>query len=117
MINGVHVLLHTTDAEKDRAFFRDVLGFPSVDAGEGWLIFAMPPGEMGVHPADGKEKHELYLMCDDVNKTVAELKAKGVALTRDIKDEGWGLVTGIILPSGGELGLYEPRHLTALKSK
>src|SRR5207247_11480819 len=101
----------------DSAFFLDVIGFPSVDAREGWLIFAMPRGEMRVHPDDGKEKHELYLMCDDVNKTVAELKAKGVALTRDIKDEGWGLVTGIILPSGGELGLYEPIHLTAVNAK
>jgi len=115
MITGVHALIYTKDAEKDRAFFRDVLGFPTVDAGEGWLIFALPPGEMGVHPVHDREKHELYLMCDDVNKTVGELKAKGVNFTGGIKDEGWGLVTGIKLPGGSELGLYEPRHPTAIK--
>ena len=117
MINGVHALIYTKDAEKDRLFFRDVLGFPHIDSGDGWLIFALPPTEMGVHPVmeGGREMHELYLMCDDVKKTVAELKAKGVTFTQEISDRGWGLVTGIKLPSGGELGLYEPRHPRANK--
>lgn len=119
MINGVHALLYTKDAEKDRAFFRDVLEFPCLDAGEGWLIFALPPAEMGVHPVmdGGREMHELYLMCDDVNKTIEELKAKGATFVGDISDRGWGLVTTIKLPSGSQLGLYEPRHPLANEIK
>jgi hypothetical protein len=110
MITGVHALIYTTDAEQDRAFFRDVLEFPSVDAGGGWLIFALPPAELAAHPAEEGGRHELYLMCDDVQATVAELKAKGVDLAASITHEGFGLVTAIRLPGGGELGLYQPRH-------
>src|SRR5918911_3829089 len=113
MITGAHALIYTPQAESVRAFFRDVLGFSSVDAGHGWLIFALPPAEMGIHPAEGSS-HELYLMCDDIRATVAELSAKGVEFSRPVSDEGFGLVTAIKLPGGGELGLYEPRHPTAL---
>jgi catechol 2,3-dioxygenase-like lactoylglutathione lyase family enzyme len=116
MINGAHTIVYSKDAEKLRAFFRDVLGWNSVDAGLGWLIFALPPGEIAVHPAEhGAEAgtHELFLMCDDVKKTVAELKSKGVEL-EEITEAPWGLVTSIKLPDGGKLGLYQPRHPTAL---
>jgi catechol 2,3-dioxygenase-like lactoylglutathione lyase family enzyme len=112
MITGAHAVVFTRDAEATRAFFRDVLGFPSVDAGGGWLIFALPPAEVAAHPAEGDERHELYLMCDDIEATAAELRAKGVELSRSVSDEGWGLVTAIRMPGGGELGLYEPRHPT-----
>jgi catechol 2,3-dioxygenase-like lactoylglutathione lyase family enzyme len=108
MITGAHVILYSRDADADRAFFRDVLQYPHVDAGGGWLIFKLPPGEVAVHPADGPS-HELYLMCDDVTATVEQLAAKGVTCG-EVSDEGWGLLTSIRLPGGGELGLYEPRH-------
>jgi predicted enzyme related to lactoylglutathione lyase len=114
MIIGVHALIFTTDAERDRAFFRDVLEFPSVDAGDGWLIFGLPPAELAAHPAEQGGQHELYLMCDDVDATVAELKAKGVDVARPISDEGFGLATAIRLPGGSELGLYQPRHPSPL---
>jgi catechol 2,3-dioxygenase-like lactoylglutathione lyase family enzyme len=110
MITGAHAIVYTRDAEADRAFFRDVLGFPSVDAGGGWLIFALPPAELAAHPSDDGGRHELYLMCDDINATVAELEGKGVELARPVSDEGFGLLTALVLPGGGELGLYEPRH-------
>ena len=113
MITGVHAVLFSTDADSVRAFFRDVLELPSVDAG-GWLIFALPPAELAAHPAEEGGRHELYLMCDDVRATVAELERKGVAFTRPITDEGFGLLTSLTLPGGGELGLYEPRHPTPL---
>jgi catechol 2,3-dioxygenase-like lactoylglutathione lyase family enzyme len=106
-------LIYSKKAEETRAFVRDVLGFRSVDAGHGWLIFAAPPTELAIHPAEGEEYHELYLMCDDVDATVAELNAKGVQ-TREIQDQGWGRVTQIVLPSGDEFGLYEPRHPMAI---
>ena len=112
MITGAHAIVFTSDAEATRGLFRDVLGFPSVDAGGGWLIFALPPAEVAAHPADGDERQELYLMCDDIAATAEELRAKGVELSRPISDEGWGLVTAIRMPGGGELGLYEPRHPT-----
>ncbi len=108
MITGSHVIIYSSDAEADRAFFQDVLKYPHVDAGGGWLIFKLPPGEVAVHPAQ-QQSHELYLMCDDVNATVEDLKAKGVSCG-EVSDEGWGLLTSIRLPGGGELGLYEPRH-------
>jgi predicted enzyme related to lactoylglutathione lyase len=114
MITGVHAVIFTSDAERDRAFFRDVLELPSVDAGGGWLIFALPPAELAAHPADEGGGHELYLMCDDVHATVAELKAKGVDVAGSISDEGFGLVTAIRLPGGGELGLYQPKHPSPL---
>ena len=115
MINGMHALLYSKDADGTRAFFRDVLGFESVSAGHGWLIFALPPAELAIHPAEGGgDRTEMYLMCDDVEATVAELQAKGVKTTRPISDQGWGRVTALALPGGGEIGLYEPRHPTAL---
>jgi catechol 2,3-dioxygenase-like lactoylglutathione lyase family enzyme len=115
MITGVHAIIFTTDAQGDRAFFQDVLEFPSVDAGGGWLIFALPPAELAAHPAEEGGRHELYLMCNDVHATVAELKAKGVDFAGAISDEGFGLVTTIRLPSGGHLGLYQPKHASPLE--
>jgi hypothetical protein len=112
MITGAHAIVFTEDADALRAFFRDVLEFPSVDAGGGWLIFALPPAELAAHPADEGGRHELYLMCDDVEATVRELERKGVEFTGPIEDEGFGLVTSIRLPGSGQLGLYEPRHPT-----
>jgi catechol 2,3-dioxygenase-like lactoylglutathione lyase family enzyme len=107
MITGAHTVLYSRDADALRAFFRDVLGFPSVDAGGGWLIFGLPPAELAAHP--GETGTELYLMCDDLEATMAELRSKGVELG-PVADQGWGRVTTIALPDGGELGLYEPRH-------
>lgn len=111
MINGAHVILYSQDAEADRAFIRDVLGFSGVDAGGGWLIFQLPPGEVAVHPA-GAPSHELYLMCDDLEETLAGLDAKGVAVSAS-EDAGWGVRASVTLPGGGELGIYQPRHPTA----
>ena len=110
MIGGVHAVVFTQHAEADRAFFRDVLELPFVDAGQGWLIFALPPAELAAHPTEGASRHELYLTCDDLEATMAELGAKGAVFTREVSDQGWGLLTAIALPGGGELGLYEPRH-------
>src|SRR4030095_17111989 len=110
MITGLHAVIVTGDAAQDRAFFRDVLELPFADAGDGWLIFALPPAELAAHPADEAGRHELYLMCDDVHATVAELQAKGVDIARPVSDEGVGLRTAIRLPGGVALGLYEPRH-------
>ena len=113
MITGVHAVVYSPDAERVRAFLAEVLGFASVDAGGGWLIFALPPAELAAHPTqDATGRHELYLMCDDLQETVQELEGKGVELSRPIRQERWGLVTAIRLPDGGELGLYEPRHPT-----
>ena len=111
-IDAVHVTVFSRDAEATRAFFRDVLELDSVDAGGGWLIFALPPAELGVHPTDGPPKHELYLMCEDVEAAVADLDAKGAGLSRPVSDEGFGLVAYLDVPGMGELGLYEPRHPT-----
>lgn len=112
MINGVHVIVSSRDADADRRFLADVLGFDSVDAGDGWLLFKAPPAEIAVHPTEGPGGHELYLMCDDVEATVADLVARGVEVTPPA-DRGWGLLSTITLPGGGCLGLYEPRHPTA----
>jgi predicted enzyme related to lactoylglutathione lyase len=118
VITGIHTLIYTPAPDEVRAFFRDVLGFGSVDAGHGWLIFALPPTELGVHPTgDGTLAPggiELYLMCENLDATVAQLATKGVSLARSITDAGFGRVTAIALPGGGELGLYEPRHPTAI---
>ena len=111
-IDALHVTVFSRDAEATRAFFRDVLELDSVDAGGGWLIFALPPAELGVHPTDGTPKHELYLMCDDVDATVAGLQAKGVELSRPVSDEGFGRVAYLDVPGIGDLGLYQPRHPT-----
>lgn len=113
MITGVHSMLYTPQPEAVRAFFRDVLGFRHVDAGEGWLIFALPPAELGVHPSNPPLHHDLYLMCDNLEQTMAELASKGVEFTSPIKSEGWGATTAIALPGGGRIGLYQPRHPTA----
>ena len=109
MITGSHVIVYSRDADADRAFFRDVLNYPYVDAGGGWLIFKLPPAEVAVHTVDGAPSHELFLMCDHISATVEDLTAKG-GTCATVTDEGWGLLTSIRLPGGGELGLYEPRH-------
>ena len=113
MIFGAHVIVYSKDAEADRAFLRDTLGFASVDAGHGWLIFALPPSEVAVHPAEENERPELYLMCDDLHAEVAALAEKGVVCSA-VQDARWGSITKIALPGGGEVGLYQPRHATAL---
>jgi catechol 2,3-dioxygenase-like lactoylglutathione lyase family enzyme len=110
VITGVHAIVFSPDAAKARAFFADVLGLPSVDAGGGWPIFALPPAELAVHPADGASHHELYLMCDDIAATLTGLQAKGVEVARGISDQGWGLLAAIRLPDGAELPIYQPRH-------
>jgi catechol 2,3-dioxygenase-like lactoylglutathione lyase family enzyme len=111
VITGAHTVMYTPEPERVRAFLADVLGFPSVDAGHGWLIFALPPAELAAHPAEGPAgRQELYLMCDDLQETVQELEAKGVELSRPIHEERWGIVTAIRLHDGGELALYEPKH-------
>ena len=112
MITGTHVVAFSQDAEATRAFLRDVLELRSVDAGGGWLIFALPPAELGVHPTDGPPRHELYLMCDDLDATLADLAAKGVTPTRPPTDEGFGRVALLPVPGIGELGLYQPSHPT-----
>jgi len=113
MINGAHVIIHSRDAEADRVFIRDVLGYPNVDAGGGWLVFKAPPAEIAVHPTDGPGTHELFLMCDDLEATMDDLSARGVEFATEVTDARWGRITAIRLPGGGELGLYEPRHPTA----
>jgi hypothetical protein len=113
VINGAHVIIYSRDAEADRAFLRDVLEYPHVDAGQGWLIFKLPPAEVAVHPAGDRDAHELYLMCDDLEQTVADLTSRGVEFVRSPEDQGWGILTAIRLPGGGELGLYQPRHQPA----
>jgi catechol 2,3-dioxygenase-like lactoylglutathione lyase family enzyme len=110
MLTGLHTIVFTREADKVRAFFRDVLELPYVDTGGGWLIFAMPPAELATHPTDGEGRHELYLMCDDIQRTLSDLRGKGVEVAREVSDEGWGLLAAIRLPDGGELPIYEPRH-------
>ena len=114
-INGLHGLLYTSEPEKLRAMLRDVFRFKSVDAGGGWLIFGMPPAELGVHPLEGENfeaghRHLMSFMCDDLTKTIAELRAKGVNVVGEPKDEGYGITTMLHLPGGCEVMLYEPRH-------
>lgn len=109
MINGAHVVLSSKDAEADRGFFRDMLDFPFVDAGHGWLIFALPQAEAAVHPAESSGRNELYLMCDDLSAEIERLRAKGVTCS-EVVEARWGSITRIPLPGGGELGLYQPKH-------
>lgn len=114
MIIAVHTLIYTDDEDATRAFFRDVLAFPHVDAGGGRLFFKSGPSEVGVHQSGPTgPQHELTLMCDDVEKTMAELKAKGAEFTRGARDDGWGLTTSLKVPGAGEMMLYQPRHSTA----
>ena len=109
---GVHALIYAPEAEALRALLTDAIGWSHVDAGEGWLIFALPPAELGVHPGD-QPHHELSIMCDDIAATVAELTAKGVSFRDEPEDRGWGVVTTMLLPGGVDIMLYEPRHPTA----
>lgn len=113
-ITGAHVLVYSPEAEALRATLRDVLGWPHVDDGEGWLIFALPPAELGVHPSEGETGHELSLMCDDIGATVAELRGKGIEVRGDPEDRGYGIAVTMVLPGGVEVQLYEPRHATPL---
>jgi hypothetical protein len=115
MINGAHAILYSDDADATRAALAKVLGTRSVDAGGGWLIFALPPAEIAVHPAEAGGRAELYLLTDDVAATVTALQAEGIQVTRPISDQGGGLLTAISLPGGVELGLYQPRHPTAAR--
>jgi catechol 2,3-dioxygenase-like lactoylglutathione lyase family enzyme len=115
MISGAHIVVYSKHAEADRAFFRDVLGFKSVDAGHGWLIFALPPAEAAFHPSE-EQKHELYFMCDDLKAEMASLARKGVECSK-IEVARWGSITKMRLPSGGDVGLYQPKHPTAIVSK
>ena len=119
MITSTHAIIYAEDAEKARAFLRDVLRLPYVDVHDGWLIFKLPPAELGIHPAGAPDSaapnghHELYLMCDDLEATVADLTAKGVEFTAPIEDQGFGRLTRLRVPGAGELGLYQPKHATA----
>jgi catechol 2,3-dioxygenase-like lactoylglutathione lyase family enzyme len=120
VIDGIHALLYAPDAEAARAFFRDVLELPSLDEGDGWLYFALPPAELACHSGagriEGREegRSELFLMCRDVAATRAKLEAKGVEFTQPVSEEPWGLLTRLKVPGFGELGLYEPRHPSPL---
>src|SRR4051794_22709752 len=113
MILGAHVILYSADADADRAFLTDLLGRPSVDAGGGWSILQLPPGEVAVHPADSSGAVELYLVCDDIEESVADLQTRGVSFDGPVSDQGWGRLATIRLPGGGRLGIYEARHPTA----
>ena len=110
MITGTHALIHSDHAEEIRAFFRDTLNLRHVDAGHGWLIFSLPPAEIGMHPAEKGSHYELYLLCDDINSTVADLEKRGVKFSSPITDARFGFVTSLTLPGGAELGLYQPKH-------
>ena len=114
MITGLHAIVFSSEAEKVRAFLADVVGLPAADAGGGWLIFAMPPAELAVHPADGDGRHELYLMCDDIDATVAELRQKGVEFSGEISEQDWGRLTAMKVPGAGLVQLYEPKHPSPL---
>jgi hypothetical protein len=114
MIHGAHVIVYSKDSEADRAFFRDVLNCEWVDAGHGWLIFALPPAEVAVHPSGENDRHELFLMCDDVHAFIGEMKAKGVECS-PVDEQRWGSITRLTLPGGGTLGIYQPKHVSPLK--
>jgi predicted enzyme related to lactoylglutathione lyase len=117
VIVATHVTVYADDPEAARAFFRDVVGMANVDAGGGWLIFKLPPAELGIHPSGETSPgghHEVFLMCDDIEKTVDELKTRGVEFSSPISDAGFGRMTSFKIPGGAELSLYEPRHPTAI---
>jgi len=118
-IIGTHAILYTSEPDDVRAIFRDVFGFEFVDAGHDWLIFALPPAELGIHPGDGPTfdagvRHQLSFMCDDLDATIAELRAKGVEVQDEIQNAGWGMTTTIVLPGGLDVMLYQPRHPLAI---
>ena len=115
MITGAHTIIYSQDAEADRAFFRDVLGLNHVDLGGGWLVFALPPSEVAFHPSETSSKHEMYLMCDDINAFVSKVSVHGINCTK-VKDEGWGRLSSVTLPGGGVIGVYEPKHERASNS-
>jgi catechol 2,3-dioxygenase-like lactoylglutathione lyase family enzyme len=119
MITAAHLIAFGEDAEAARAFFRDVLELRSVDAGDGWLIFALPPAELAVHPGTGwgerEGGHRLFLVCDEIERTIAELRQKGAEFTTEIEDEGWGLITMLKVPGHGDVGLYQPTHPSPLE--
>jgi catechol 2,3-dioxygenase-like lactoylglutathione lyase family enzyme len=115
VISGAHVIVYSKNAEADRTFFRDVLNFKYVDAGHGWLVFALPPGEAAVHPSD-QSSHELYFMCEDLNAEMASLAKEGIKCSK-VQQQRWGSITKMRLPGGGEVGLYQPKHPTALALK
>ena len=116
MIHGAHVIIYSKDSEADRAFFRDVLKYESVDAGHGWLIFALPPSEVAVHPSDQNDVHELFLMCDDIEAFIAEMNNRNVRWS-PVEEQRWGSITRLALPGGGTLGIYQPKHPSPLKTK
>lgn len=109
MINGAHSVIYSKMPEVDRAFLRDVLGLPHVDAGEGWLIFGLPPAEIAVHPSEQNDVHELYFMCDDIEAFVAEMRSRDITCS-PVENRTWGLLTRVTLPGGGKIGVYQPRH-------
>ena len=113
MITGAHIIVYSKDPESDRAFFRDVLKFPAVDAGHGWLIFAPPPAEIAFHPSEKNDLHELYFLCDNLKATIESLKGQKLNCG-SVKEERWGSLTTILLPGGGKIGLYQPKHPTAI---
>jgi catechol 2,3-dioxygenase-like lactoylglutathione lyase family enzyme len=113
MISGAHIVLYSKKAEEDRVFFRDILGFKSVDAGRGWLIFALPPAEAAFHPADENQGQELFFLCDDLKAEMASLAKRGVKCSK-VEEARWGSITKMQLPSGGAVGLYQPKHPTAI---
>lgn len=121
-IIGAHMLLYSSEADTLRAMLRDVFGFESVDAGGGWLIFALPPSELGVHPSEGPTyesgvRHQITFMCDDIRATIAELRTRGVQINGEPEDQGYGIAVMMTLPGGVEVILYEPRHATAISPK
>ncbi len=115
MISGTHVIIYTKDAEADRAFFKDVLGFKHIDAHDGWLIFSLPPAELACHPYEKNNVHELFFMCKDINAEINYLKSKNISCS-ELTEHDWGTLTKIKLPGGGEVGLYQPKHKTAIET-
>lgn len=109
MISGAHLIIYSNNADADKAFFRDVLKLHNVDVGRGWLIFALPPSELAIHPSEGSDHHEIYLMCDDISVFVQQMTEHKIACT-EIQDQGWGKLVQLTLPGGGKLGVYEPQH-------